>query len=203
MPKILSPTDVIMFRQRLCDLALKAFAERGLDGISLRGLAAEAGCSRTTPYRYFKNKEALLQAIIEDVISSYDAELAHESKQFPDSPPKRFKAFLRYMMADARRPDVQAFFYQFWGLSTHNAQAAELRRAMYEHFLEQTKELLLALNPDMPEKELGELALTIIANLEGLHVVYGSSRQLLQQHSGFDELIYRQILRNVGIADDD
>ena len=49
MPKILSTGDVKQFRQRLCDLALQAFADRGIDGISLRGLAADAGCSRMTP----------------------------------------------------------------------------------------------------------------------------------------------------------
>ncbi|MFT7286894.1 MAG: AcrR family transcriptional regulator [Halieaceae bacterium] len=63
MPKILTPNDVLLFRQRLCDLALKAFAEQGVEGMSLRGLAAAAGCSRTTPYRYFKNKEDILAAV--------------------------------------------------------------------------------------------------------------------------------------------
>ncbi len=63
MPKILTTSDVKQFRQRLCELALKAFAEGGIDGISLRGLAAEAGCSRTTPYRYFKNKADILAAV--------------------------------------------------------------------------------------------------------------------------------------------
>ena len=63
MPKILTTGDVKQFRQRLCELALKAFAERGIEGISLRGLAAEAGCSRTTPYRYFKNKADILAAV--------------------------------------------------------------------------------------------------------------------------------------------
>ena len=63
MPKILTPSDVLQFRQRLCDLALKAFAEHGVEGISLRGLAAAAGCSRTTPYRYFKNKADILAAV--------------------------------------------------------------------------------------------------------------------------------------------
>ena len=53
MPKILSPTDVIMFRQRLCDLALKAFAERGLalkaagiGGIIVAGQSYGQGSSR-------------------------------------------------------------------------------------------------------------------------------------------------------------
>jgi AcrR family transcriptional regulator len=63
MPKILTTHDVKQFRQQLCDLALKAFAEHGMDGISLRGLAAAAGCSRTTPYRYFKNKTDILAAV--------------------------------------------------------------------------------------------------------------------------------------------
>ena len=63
MPKILTPSDVFLFRQRLCDLALKAFAEQGIEGMSLRGLAAAAGCSRTTPYRYFKNKAEILAAV--------------------------------------------------------------------------------------------------------------------------------------------
>ena len=63
MPKILTPNDVLQFRQRLCDLALKAFAEQGVEGMSLRGLAAAAGCSRSTPYRYFKNKADILAAV--------------------------------------------------------------------------------------------------------------------------------------------
>jgi AcrR family transcriptional regulator len=63
MPKILTPKDVLQFRQRLCDLALKAFAEQGVEGMSLRGLAAAAGCSRTTPYRYFKDKADILAAV--------------------------------------------------------------------------------------------------------------------------------------------
>ncbi len=65
MPKILTPGDVIHFRQRLCDLALAAYAEHGIEGLSLRGLAAAAGCSRTTPYRYFKNKADILAAVRE------------------------------------------------------------------------------------------------------------------------------------------
>ena len=63
MPKILTETEIASFRNRLCDLALEAFAKHGVDGITLRGLAASAGCSRTTPYRYFKNKAGILAAL--------------------------------------------------------------------------------------------------------------------------------------------
>ena len=63
MPKILSDDEISCFRDKLCDLALEAFAERGVEGITLRGLASSVGCSRSTPYRYFKNKADILAAL--------------------------------------------------------------------------------------------------------------------------------------------
>ena len=63
MPKILSDDEISCFRDKLCDLALEAFAERGFEGITLRGLASSVGCSRSTPYRYFKNKADILAAL--------------------------------------------------------------------------------------------------------------------------------------------
>jgi AcrR family transcriptional regulator len=63
MPKILSDDEISCFRHKLCDLALEAFAQRGVEGITLRGLASSVGCSRTTPYRYFKNKADILAAL--------------------------------------------------------------------------------------------------------------------------------------------
>ena len=39
------------------------FAERGPDGVTIRDLAAEVGVSPMTPYRYFKDKDAILAAV--------------------------------------------------------------------------------------------------------------------------------------------
>ena len=57
MPKNLSPAEVDAFRARLCAVAERRFAERGADGVSMRQLADELGCSAMTPYRYFSDKE--------------------------------------------------------------------------------------------------------------------------------------------------
>jgi AcrR family transcriptional regulator len=55
--------EIDVFRRRLCDVATRRFAEFGVAGVSLRGLADELGCSRATPYRYFQNKDEILAAI--------------------------------------------------------------------------------------------------------------------------------------------
>jgi AcrR family transcriptional regulator len=63
MPKNLSVADVDAFRARLCTVAQRRFAKRGVDGVSMRQLADALGCSPMTPYRYFRNKEEILAAV--------------------------------------------------------------------------------------------------------------------------------------------
>ena len=49
-------------RRRILEVALKLFRERGYDGTTMRGIAAEAGVSIGNAYYYFKSKEHLIQA---------------------------------------------------------------------------------------------------------------------------------------------
>lgn len=63
MPKALSAADVESFRDRLCDVAERLFAQHGPEAVTVRELAAELGVSPMTPYRYFKDKDAMLAAV--------------------------------------------------------------------------------------------------------------------------------------------
>ncbi len=64
MPRAaLSQLDVDRFREELCAVATRRFAEHGYAGVTLRALAAELGCSAMTPYRYFENKQAIFDAV--------------------------------------------------------------------------------------------------------------------------------------------
>lgn len=64
MPRAaLSKVEVEQFRESLCDVATRLFAEKGYDGVTMRALAAELGCSPMTPYRYFENKDEIFAAV--------------------------------------------------------------------------------------------------------------------------------------------
>jgi AcrR family transcriptional regulator len=63
VPKNLSAAEVDAFRARLCAVAQRRFAKRGVDGVRMRQLADALGCSAMTPYRYFRNKEEILAAV--------------------------------------------------------------------------------------------------------------------------------------------
>ena len=111
MPKILTPGDVLQFRQRLTDLALKAFAEQGVEGMSLRGLAAAAGCSRSTPYRYFKNKEDILAAVRQAQFQRM-ADRAEAIQARVQRPDRRLVALARgYLEFALENPDAYRVMY--------------------------------------------------------------------------------------------
>lgn len=64
MPRpALSQTEIDRFRARLCRAATRRFAREGYAGVSLRGLATDLGCSPTTPYRYFRDKDEIFAAV--------------------------------------------------------------------------------------------------------------------------------------------
>src|SRR5436190_23839132 len=63
MPRTLSDREIADFRDRVCDVGERLFADHGPDAVTIRQLAAELGVSAMTPYRYFKDKDAILAAV--------------------------------------------------------------------------------------------------------------------------------------------
>ncbi len=99
MPRPALRTDEIeAFRERLCDAATRRFAEHGVEAVSLRGLADDLGCSRATPYRYFRNKEEIFAAVRARAFDRL-AELCEAASSEPD-PVRRLadlgRAYLRF-----------------------------------------------------------------------------------------------------------
>ncbi len=63
MPRVLSPSDIAQFRDRVCSVAAVLLAEMGYDNFTMRDLAKRLGSSAMTPYRYFANKDAILALV--------------------------------------------------------------------------------------------------------------------------------------------
>ena len=64
MPRAALREDQIQeFRHRLIAVASTLFVEQGYSGVTFRALAEGLGCSPTTPYRYFENKDEIFAAV--------------------------------------------------------------------------------------------------------------------------------------------
>ncbi|MEM7340266.1 MAG: TetR/AcrR family transcriptional regulator [Actinomycetota bacterium] len=58
--------------RRLLDAAEAAFAEQGYERASVRDIAARAEVPKGSLYQFFRNKEALLDAVVADLIAEVD-----------------------------------------------------------------------------------------------------------------------------------
>jgi AcrR family transcriptional regulator len=61
--------DAAARRQAILDAALTVFAQRGYEAARLDDMAAKAGVAKGTLYLYFKDKEALFEALVRGAVS--------------------------------------------------------------------------------------------------------------------------------------
>ena len=86
----------------ILDGAARALARRGVRKLSMSDICEEAGVSRGTLYRYFKSKEAVLEALSQHVLFSMRAILEEAVEANPD-PDERVRVVLETMMSFADR----------------------------------------------------------------------------------------------------
>jgi AcrR family transcriptional regulator len=102
MPRTaLSPTDIADYRDEICAVAERLFAEQGYPGVTLRAIASELGVSAMTPYRYFRGKEDIFAAVRTSAFRRFaDAqEAAYASQQDPE---QRLRALSRSYLTFGR-----------------------------------------------------------------------------------------------------
>ncbi|CAB3783737.1 hypothetical protein LMG28614_01713 [Paraburkholderia ultramafica] len=83
MPKTLSSDDIQQFREAMRRVAENAFATRGAQGVTMRELAKELGCSAMTPYRYFRDKEEILAMVRAAAFNRFAARLEAAAQNAP------------------------------------------------------------------------------------------------------------------------
>ena len=69
------PTEGTM-RERIREVALELFTERGYDGTSVREIAEQLGVSKAALYYHFKSKEAILLDLMDELKRTLDALIA-------------------------------------------------------------------------------------------------------------------------------
>jgi AcrR family transcriptional regulator len=63
--------------------------KEGYDGLSLRKVAKACGVSQTAPYRHFKDKNELVEAIKAEALSNFNKHLEQAVDAYPDDPEKQ------------------------------------------------------------------------------------------------------------------
>jgi AcrR family transcriptional regulator len=108
----LSPEQIDDFRERLVAVATRLFARRGYDGVTLRAIASELGCSPMTPYRYFRDKAVIFAAVRTAAYASF-GDAQHACCSDPQGPVAVLTALGRsYVRFALDNPDAYRLMFE-------------------------------------------------------------------------------------------
>jgi TetR/AcrR family transcriptional regulator len=82
------------FREALLAAATRLFAERGLNGVSIRELSTEAGVSISMISYYFDGKEGLYSSVLQEQFSCFD--YMQKIKERDVSPLEKIEEYIRW-----------------------------------------------------------------------------------------------------------
>jgi AcrR family transcriptional regulator len=103
--------ETARLRHKILNAALRVFAKQGYDKVSMRKIAALIDYSPTTIYRFFKNKEELLQTIAARTYGDLSAKFEQVKAEGEDDPLGTLKALVReYMIFCVEHPDMFRLF---------------------------------------------------------------------------------------------
>jgi AcrR family transcriptional regulator len=63
------PSQPLISRQRVIDAAIKLLDEHGAEGLTIRRLAAELDVNGASLYHHFRDKDSILEAVVEHLLS--------------------------------------------------------------------------------------------------------------------------------------
>lgn len=122
-------------RAEIVQAAFRLLGRDGVEGFSMRAVAAEAGCTIGLINHWFTSKDALLDAAlaqaIEDALSRNEVALADGTKSVDLS-------LAEFLPLDETRVSELKIWLAFWALAVsrpelnarHNARAAQLRKLL-------------------------------------------------------------------------
>lgn len=131
-------SDVLKDAKRgiLLRAARDEFAEQGLEGATMRGIAVRAGCTTGAIYPLFDSKEAIYAELLKQSLSALDAYVA-EAVSAVQSPEAQVEAgcaaFLNYYLD--HRFEINLGLYAFRGLKRQGVGKPsddELNRALWK-----------------------------------------------------------------------
>lgn len=185
-------------RRALLDGALALIAEKGVEGLSLREVAARAGVSHAAPYHHFADKTALLHALAHEGMSLMDERMAEAEDAGGDDAKMRLLGIgMAYVTFAVEHPDYYAAFnapeINNPDAQLPEAQPAEDQGSTWQRLVNAV--LACQASGDLPHGDPVVLAVYLWSLVHGLAELWRNGPlSLMPQAAGGLEPMARQVL---------
>ena len=180
--------------ERILRAARRLFVRDGGALFSARGVAKEAGVSLGAVQHFFRTKDELLAATMENVLADFRREYDRLEQDLPFSAEGRLLGAIDILVEDVWRQDSRRFFFGLFALSAHNAFAQQLVDDVYEHHRRRLATYLGAARPHLSEQQCLDLALQIGAMIDGLMIYTGPGSKAIKPRRRLATMVKSTVL---------
>jgi AcrR family transcriptional regulator len=156
--------------------AKEIFIRKGYGGLTMRNVAAAANTTVGNLQYYYHDKERLLKDLLAYMVHGFFESFASISENPRTTAEEKLRAYLECIFDAFPIEDKGKFYPEFWALSNHDATAAKLMENMYETGMVTLKKFISEANPALSQREVKDIAITIVGSVEGLVVFVGYKR---------------------------
>lgn len=171
MPKAV---DAAARRELFVEVAADLIAAEGLEGASLRRVAAAAGCTTGAVTHYFDSREALLAAVLRRAHDAVRARMDRAPGAEGDPAARLRAVLLESLPLDTGRRREWLVWLAFWAASTSDPWLSDENRTRYRMWRDRIVQLLSSLSAT-PET-VADLLVALIDGL-GLELILRSDAQ--------------------------
>lgn len=165
----------------ILDAALKLLREEGDSALTMRALANRADMSLSNVQYYFKDKDVLLKALVEDYFEICAAQITQMAQSSDaGNQDDRLRDFLKHVFSEGQElSDMCAVFRELWAIATRNDRVAEELQRYYRQLADI---LCREVFPDVHnEQTLQDFKLLIIPYVEGYSIAGRSIDKNLEE----------------------
>jgi len=180
---------------RIVRAAIRLFIKAGSAGFTTRGVAKEAGLSLGAVQHFFRTRDQLMAAMLEQFLSEYRQAYDRLAVELPFNGEARLMGALDYLVADAWRPDARRFFFNLYALSCHSSSVARLFNQVYAHHRRRIAGFIGAARPSLSEQQCYDFALEVAALLEGLMIYTAPGAASVRSREHLTELVKDSVQR--------
>jgi AcrR family transcriptional regulator len=179
---------------RIVLAARELLMTQGYAQFSMRNVAARAGLHLANVQYYYKTREALVKALLDDTGERYRSSYEELRAKGPTDREARFKAVVEFNLKDIATSETRRYFIQLWALLTEiDGRAGHLMNDLYAIDIQQLGDCIADLVPGTDAAEVRRRASILAAMIEGMVVVRGA-------HSRNPAELKKLMARALGLA---
>lgn len=169
----------------ILEAAERLLAERGAEGLTLRGVASACDIRLGHLQHFFSTRPALVQALLQHILERSEGELRASLSGLDLGSERSLQRVLDGMLRAQRQPGLARVFYELWALGARDRAIAGALARFYSAWARRVTELLAAREPRASRRQLLRRVQLFVCCLEGVSLlrtgVIGKSDRAFEQ----------------------